>query len=139
MNEQDYIDVPYREADSASGDTENTTQPVPQSQYEEEDFPQEPVQTHSKGFATASLITGVLAIVTGCCVFSSILLGAMAIIFALFSKGSRNDLPRTGKAGLWLGIVGVILGFVFLIASVMSLIATYGSLQELMLYYESLL
>lgn len=82
--------------------------------------PEGPV-AQNKGFAIASLILGIVAIVPGCCctVFGMIILGILAIVFAiLFNKANPTQVPGKGmaKAGLILGIVAIVLAVLLFIA-----------------------
>jgi hypothetical protein len=83
-----------------------------------------PVVPNKKGFDIASLVLGITAIVPGCCcTYLGIILGILAIVFSvLFTKANPGNDVKKGlaKAGLILGIIGVILcvalmifGFIF--------------------------
>lgn len=79
-------------------------------------------QPNNKGFAIASLVLGIAAIVPGCCctVFGMIILGVLAIVFAvLFNKANPSEVPGKGmaKAGFILGIVAIVLAIALFIAS----------------------
>lgn len=83
--------------------------------------PEGPVP-NNKGFAIASLVLGIAAIVPGCCctVFGMIILGVLAIVFAiLFNKANPTPVPGKGmaKAGFILGIVAIVLAIVLFVAS----------------------
>jgi len=71
------------------------------------------VVPNKKGFDIASMILGITAIIPGCCcTYIGIVLGILAIVFSiLFTKANAGMNVKTGfaKAGLILGIIGVIL------------------------------
>ena len=74
-------------------------------------------QAGSSGKATASLVLGILAVVTFV-VWGALIFGPLAIVFGVLGK---NETQREGKsghgmavAGLVLGIVGIALWAVFL-------------------------
>jgi len=71
------------------------------------------VVPNKKGFDIASMILGITAIIPGCCCsYLGILLGILAIVFSvLFTKANTDMDVKKGfaKAGLILGIIGVIL------------------------------
>lgn len=72
----------------------------------------------SNGMATASLILGILSLVLCCCVYFSIPLGALAILFAILSRGSSRQMTGQAKAGLGLGIGGIVLTFIMILFTV---------------------
>ena len=53
----------------------------------------------SNGFATAALVLGIVGIATGCCVYTGIICGALAIIFALLSRGGSWPPRRSLTSG----------------------------------------
>ncbi len=59
--------------------------------------------------ALASMIVGIISIVTACCCCGGMIFGGLAVILALLS---RVDPYFTGqaKAGLTTGIIGIVLG-----------------------------
>jgi hypothetical protein len=78
-----------------------------------------PVVPNKKGFDIASLILGITAIVPGCCcTYIGILLGILAVVFSvLFTKANPGSDVKKGmaKAGLILGIIGIVLCTILLI------------------------
>ena len=96
-----------------------------------------PKKKNQNGFALASLILGILSVVSCCCccveILGLIVTGVsaiLAIVFAFVSK-KNSDGKMDGKAiaGLILGIVGIVMLIILLIA----LIGTYsmiGSIPE---------
>ena len=75
--------------------------------------PEEPV---SKGFAIASLVMGILSIVTCCCTITGILFGILGIIFSCVqAKDSEGKKPTQATVGLVLSIIGVVIAIVSMI------------------------
>ena len=75
--------------------------------------PEEPV---SKGFAIASLVMGILSIVTCCCTITGILFGILGIIFSCVqAKDSEGKKPTQATVGLVLSIIGVVIAVVSMI------------------------
>lgn len=107
-------------------------------QYQPQDSNSRYNSKHSQGFATASLVMGILSIVSGCCVYSALPLGALAIIFALLSRGGEMKLDAKGTVGLWLGISGVIITITVTIFLLVYTINFYGGIDEFMKYYNEL-
>ncbi len=90
--------------------------------YQMEDMMQQENQTSEpapsglkqspNNMATASLVMGILAVVTCCCYYSGFIFGGLGILFSLLS---RTEEPMRGqaKAGLGLSIAGLVLVVVF--------------------------
>lgn len=93
----------------------------------------------SRGFTTASLVLGIIGIATGCCVYTGIICGALAIIFALLSRGGEKTMSNQAKVGLALGIVGIVTGILMLVAAFAVVIAEFGSFENYMEYYFDLM
>ena len=62
----------------------------------------------------ASMILGILSIVTACCFFSGMALGGLAVFFAALSRVDVK-MNRQGRTGLITGIIGILLGFASII------------------------
>lgn len=71
------------------------------------------MQNTSNGMSTAALVLSIIGILTMCC-GGSVVLGGLAILLALLSRGSH---PMNGqaKAAVWISIIGIILGIVALV------------------------
>ncbi len=63
--------------------------------------------------ATASLVMGILALVTFCCCYGGMIFGGLGILFALLSRGDR-PLEGQAKTGMILSIIGLALGIMTL-------------------------
>lgn len=61
----------------------------------------------SSGMASAALILGIVSIVTSCCFYISIPLGALAILFAILSKDPSRPYLSQARSGLVLAIIGM--------------------------------
>lgn len=66
----------------------------------------------SQAMENVSLVLGVISLATICLVYPTLICGALAIVFALLSRGGEHTLTARAKAGLVLGSVG--LGIVIL-------------------------
>ncbi len=69
------------------------------------------------GYAVASLVLGILAIVFCCCWYIGLILGVVGLVLAILAKKNGND-EGICKAGLVLCIIGTALGAVFLIFAI---------------------
>lgn len=95
-------------------------------------YTQQPNRRRSEKMEFASLILGILAITTPCLVYTTLICGSLAIMFALLSRGGEMTLSPRAKTGLTLGTVGIVL-FVFLIIYI--IVAAnlyYGGLEEML-------
>lgn len=87
-------------------------------------------QNRSKKMETAALALGIISITTCSCLYISILCGALAILFALLSKGGACTMSSRAVLSLWLGIIGIAVTVLFFGVALGSSIATYGSLEN---------
>lgn len=76
-----------------------------------------PLPGEKNNMALASLVLGILSLVTCCCSCLAVVLGALGIIFAFLSKEDR-PMCSQAKAGLILSCVGVGLAIVTVILGV---------------------
>ena len=104
-----------------------------------------PQEKKSKnGFAVASLVLGILSLVTCCCccgeALGMILMGVtaiLAIVFAFLSKKENGKLSGMAIAGMVLGILAIVI----LICLLVTIIGTYSMLDsmtetEMIAYFE---
>lgn len=85
----------------------------PQKQPSPSSFPGD----RSFGMATAALILGIISLVSSCCFYLSIPMGALAILLALLSRGSLRKFSSQAKSGMILGIVGLAATSALLVSS----------------------
>ena len=57
---------------------------------------------HSQRMETLSLIMGVIALVTMCTVYPTLICGSLGIVFALLSRGGEFSMQSRAKVGLTL-------------------------------------
>ena len=84
-----------------------------QTPYRDTIFTQKP-QGHSAGYATTSLVLGIVSVAIlfcCCCAFPAMLItGILAIVFAFLAKRDNDgEMPGKATAGMILGIVGLVL------------------------------
>ena len=96
----------------------------------------------SSGMASAALVLGIISIVTACCFYISIPLGALAILFAILSKEPSRPYLSQAKSGLVLASIGMA-ATVLLLALAFAVEVTYlddqefrEQLEEYMDYFE---
>ena len=89
----------------------------------------------SQGMEAASLVLGIISISTCTCLYTGIICGALAVMFALLSRGGQLRLSPRANVGLWLGIAGIVAtGALYVFAYVFA-ISQYGSLENLLRAY----
>lgn len=82
---------------------------------------------HSEGMATASLILGIAGLATACCFYPGIICGALAIIFAILSRGGGMTIPNKARVGLGLGIAAIaLLAMLFAMVLLVAIIESGG-------------
>ncbi|MFA9377727.1 MAG: hypothetical protein ACERKZ_13345 [Lachnotalea sp.] len=87
--------------------------------------------------ASASLVLGILAIVSICCIYGSYIFGGIAITLALLSRDSKSKLSSNALIGMILSIVGMIVSTVIIVVSCIAFFSSYSSIDDFMKDYES--
>lgn len=80
--------------------------------------------------ATASLVMGILALLTCCCCYGGMIFGGLGIIFALLSRGD-GPLSGQAKTGMILSVIGLLLG-----VAAMAVMLGVGLLEAGEMYQE---
>lgn len=95
-----------------------------------QDVPKQPVKSPQSNMALASLVMGIIGIVTSCCCYGGLIFGSLGILFALLSK-TEDRFEGYAKAGLITSIIGVVmavlLGIVLIIFAVAGEFETGGA------------
>lgn len=107
--------------------------PPPWPYWEEEKPPA------SSGWSAASLVLGILSVVLCCSSFPSLICAALAIVFAIVSRTKKRAFDGMAIAGLVLGMIGVVLGLLFLLCFleiIEEALAEFNALEEEFLYDE---
>lgn len=78
-----------------------------------------PAREPNQGFVTASLILGILTVMTAVMmtVYIPFILGGISIILAILSKGKLPRLPKMAQKGIIISIAGIILNIVIVVGS----------------------
>ena len=111
--------------------------------FEQEiNIPQNPYQSkHWEGMALASMILGMISLITCSCIYSSIICGALGIIFAVLSKGGETFMNSRARIGLALSAIGLALTILVYTVSILTLLSQYGGvdglIQEYMRLYDA--
>ncbi len=80
-------------------------------------------------FEAAALTCGVISLVTCTCFYGSYIFGALAILFALLSRGGQMKMSSKAKLGLILGVIGIIFTTLVTIAAFVWALHQYGSME----------
>lgn len=86
---------------------------------------QQPKQKPQNNMALASLIMGIIGIVTFCSCYGGLIFGSLGIIFALLSK-TEDHFEGYAKAGLITSVIALVLMLVLL-----AVVITLGLLSDL--------
>ena len=119
--------------------------PIPPWQNNDSGFPPyytPPTRHPGSSFATASMVLGILAILsafTGT-VFPPLVCGGLAIILGLLSKGNDKAMLPNAKVGILTAILGLVIN-ILIVASAFLLLFTNADMQndfrrQLNQYYE---
>lgn len=106
------------------------------SPYREQDgFERKPIspQAESNGMAKASKICGIISVVSiiTLMIYPAIILGSVAIILALLSRGKEKRLPDKARTGLTTGIVAIVVNIVVVGGAVAILFSDGAYKQQL--------
>lgn len=93
---------------------------------------------HSTGFTIAALVLGILSIATCCCIYSALPFGALAILFALLSRGGEMKMNDRALAGLGLGIAGLVIAVAVFVLMFIFTVNSYGGFDAFIQYSNEL-
>jgi hypothetical protein len=86
--------------------------------------------------ATLSLVLGLISIPFCFFMYTGIILGGIAIVMAILSKGTAQRLLPQAKKGIFYGSIGVVLGYAVLISSIYNLVTDPTYRQQLNQFSE---
>ena len=92
----------------------------------------------SAGMETASLVLGVLAILSCTCLYVSIPCGALAIIFASLSRGGMMSYTSRAQLGMIFGILALVLTITIYTLTFLLMLHQYGSIEGILKAYSDL-
>ena len=86
-------------------------------------------------FEIASILLAIGAVLSCAIFYGAYIMGALAILFALLSRGGQMKLSSKAKFGLFVGIAAIILSTVITVASVYIAIEEFGSIENALREY----
>ena len=92
----------------------------------------------SAGMETAAFVLGIVSLATCACIYTSVVCGALAIMFALLSKGGATSMSNRARYALILGLIGLIATIIMYTTTFAYAIHTYGSIENLLKEYCNL-
>lgn len=87
---------------------------------------------------TASVVLSIIAIATTCCIYSSIICGALAIILALLSRGEKKQLTPQGRMAVLISTAAILIAVLSTVIMFMVTIRQYGSLENFIRAYSEI-
>ena len=86
-------------------------------------------------FEAASIFLAIGALISCVFFYGAYIMGGLAILFALLSRGGQMKMSSKAKLGLILGIVAIVLSTVLTIGSVYIAIEEFGSIENVLREY----
>ena len=86
-------------------------------------------------FEAASMILAIGALISSLFIYGAYLMGALAILFALLSRGDQMKMSSKAKFGLIVGIISIVLSTVLTIGSIYIAIEEFGSIENALREY----
>ncbi len=101
--------------------------------YNNGNYYQPPYKTPSSALENAAMILSVMAAAATLTftVYPSLILGVLAIIMAILSKGTKSELVSKAKRGILFGSIAIIVNIVILVTSV-TLVFTNSEMRSIL-------
>ena len=80
----------------------------------------------STGFSTASMILGVMAIMSCMIIYVALFFGCLSIVFALLSRQDSLNMPTVSKVGFTFSIIAILISTILTGSSIAFLINHFG-------------
>ena len=91
----------------------------------------------SRGWSVASMVLGILSVICCCITYGGLIMGLLAIVFAVVSRRNLGYFDGMAIAGLVLGIIGAVFGIMTIISDIY-LSANPELFENYLKYLESL-
>lgn len=83
-------------------------------------------------FEQLAFILAISSLFSSTFIYLSYLLGGLAVLFALLSRGGRMKLSRKSKLSIFIGILGIVFSTLLFVGSFLILLREYGSLEGIL-------
>lgn len=100
-------------------------------------YPLKDYQIASSNMAAASVILGIISIITSCCVYTTLIMAPVGIILALLSRGENIKMTAQAKVGIVLCIISYAVLIILIAYTFLTLIAQHGSFDNVINYYTN--
>ena len=98
-------------------------------------------QNSIKAFSIASLVFGILSLITCCTGILPLAAGGLSILFAVLSHRQKEPLPSMSLVGMILAVIGMILGLILTVFTIVYVIIPVmtdpEAYRELNTFYET--
>lgn len=91
-----------------------------------------------KGLSIASMVCGICSLVLCCTGLLSIPAGALGILFALLTRKRGQRMNSMCVAGIWLSCVGLILGIIITVSSIVTVLTDPSYLNMIDQMYQQM-
>ena len=88
---------------------------------------------------TASMVLSVIAIVTTCCIYASIVCGSLSIILALLARGQQKKLSPQGRLAVMTSTAAIVISVLAAVIMFAVTIREYGSLDNFLKAYSDIM
>lgn len=114
--------------------------PEGEAQHQQPNFHYTPGQQpprviHLNMFEAASIVLAIGALVSCTCFYGAYIMGALAILFALLSRGGQMKMSSKAEFGLIVGIAAIVLTTIVTIGAVYIAIEEFGSIENVLREY----
>lgn len=97
-----------------------------------------PAQLSRNSFLMASLICAVLSLMTSCFILGTMFFGALAILFAVLSKGKEMKMNLVGKSCVFIAVCSLAFSLLLTAVSVYGVMSDPKARQEFYDQYEQM-
>lgn len=97
-----------------------------------------PAQLSRNSFLMASLICAILSLMSSCFILGSMFFGALAILFAVLSKGKEMKINMIGKSCIFVAVCSLAFSMLLTAVSVYSVMSDPKARQEFYDQYEQM-
>ncbi len=88
---------------------------------------------------TASVILSVIAIMTTCCIYASLVFGALSIILALLARGQQKKLSPQGRLAVMTSTSAIVISVIATVFLFFAAIQQYGSIENFLRAYSQIM